>query len=47
MTKQENCGFYKGIFVHDKPNCNCLQAAIKTNFFVAPPEIKNFRKVTV
>lgn len=42
ITKEENCGYYKGILVHNKPNCNCLQAAIKTNFFVAPPEKKRY-----
>jgi hypothetical protein len=39
-TKQENCGFYRGILVHNMLSCNCLQAAIKNNFFVAPPEKK-------
>jgi hypothetical protein len=38
MTKVENCGYYKGILLHNKLNCNCLEFAIKTNFFVAPPE---------
>ena len=40
MTKQSNCGYYKGILVHNKPNCNCIQFAIKKNFYVAPPEKK-------
>jgi hypothetical protein len=38
VTKVENCGYYKGILLHNKLNCNCLEFAIKTNFFVAPPE---------
>jgi hypothetical protein len=40
LTKEENCGYYKRILVHNKPNCNCLQVAIKKNFFVAPRERK-------
>jgi len=42
MTKIENCGYYKGILIHNKPNCNCIQTAIKENFFVAPPEKKRY-----
>jgi hypothetical protein len=42
MTKEENCGYYKGILIHNKLNCNCIQAAIKTNFFVAPPEKERY-----
>jgi len=42
MAKVENCGYYKGALVHNKSNCNCLQAAIKTNFFVAPHEKKRY-----
>jgi hypothetical protein len=42
MTKQENCGYYKGILVHNKPNCNCAQAAVKKDFFVPPHEKKRY-----
>jgi len=38
MTKQENCGYYKGILVHNKPNCNCLQFAVEKNLLVPQPE---------
>jgi hypothetical protein len=38
MAKQENCGHHKGVLVHNKLDCNCLQAAIKKNFFVASYE---------
>ncbi len=42
MAKEENCGYFKGILIHNKMNCNCLQMAIKTNFFVAPEEKKRW-----
>jgi len=42
MTKEENCGYFKGILVHNMPSCDCIQVAIKKNFFVAPPEKKRF-----
>jgi len=42
MTKTQNCGYFKGASIHNKINCNCLQAAIKSNFFVAPSESKRW-----
>jgi hypothetical protein len=42
MTKEENCGCYKGLLVHNKTDCNCLQAAINSNFFVAPETKKRW-----
>jgi len=38
MTKKENCGYYKGILIHNKSNCNCLKIAIEKNFVVVPRE---------
>jgi hypothetical protein len=42
MTKMTNCGFYRGVIMHNKMNCNCLQAAIKTNFFVEPRKLERW-----
>jgi len=38
MAKKDHCGYYKGILVHNKPDCNCIQFATEKNFFVAPHE---------
>jgi len=29
MTKPENCGYYRGMNVHNIPTCNCLEEARK------------------
>lgn len=34
LTKKEHCGYYKGVLMHNMPNCNCLQIAINKNFFI-------------
>jgi hypothetical protein len=38
MTKKENCGYYQGSLIHNKPNCDCLKVAIEKKFFIAPRE---------
>lgn len=40
MTKANNCGFYRGVPMHNKPNCNCIQSAIKSGFIVVEKDPK-------
>ena len=31
-TKTSNCGFFRGMSIHNMPNCNCMQTAMKLEF---------------
>jgi hypothetical protein len=44
MTKMSNCGFYRGVIMHNKLNCNCLQAAVKANFFIEPTKPERWER---
>jgi len=39
LAKESNCGYYKRVLMHNTEKCNCLQAAIKSNFQVKKPHL--------